>query len=77
MYKTIINKSTPNYLFKIFENINSIHSHNLRNSEYNIYISRPYAEAGKNSFHYKGAVLWNGLTRDTKSQPNVRSFKMS
>ena len=75
MYKTIINKSTPNYLFKIFENINSIHSHNLRNSEYNVYIPRPYAEAGKNSFHYKGAVLWNGLTRDTKSQLNVRSFK--
>ena len=73
MYKTI-NKSTPKYLTKMFENINSVHSH-VRNSEYNVYVPRPYTEAGKNSFHYQGAVLWNSLSRDAKSQPNLRSFK--
>ena len=74
MYKTI-NKSTPNYLTKIFENINFVHSHNVRNSEYNVYVPRPSTEAGKNSFRYQGAVLWKSLSRDAKSQSNLRSFK--
>ena len=72
MYKTI-NKSTPKYLTKIFENINSEHSHNVRNSY--VYVPRPYTESGENSFHYQGAVLWNSLPRDVKSPPNLRSFK--
>ena len=73
MYKTI-NKSTAKYITKIFENINSVHFHNVRNSEY-VYVPRPYTETGKNSFHYQGAVLWNSLSRYAKSQPNLRSFK--
>lgn len=74
MYKIMINRA-PSYLTNMFENITSVHSHNLRNSEYNVYVPRPYTEAGKNSFHYQGAVLWNSLSRDIRCQDNVRSFK--
>ena len=31
-------------------------------------------EAGKHSFHYRGAVLWNSLSNDTRSQTNLRFF---
>ena len=40
MYKTIY-KSTPNYLTRIFENINSVHSH-VRNSGYHAYQSEDH-----------------------------------
>ena len=56
MYKTV-NRSTPTYLTRIFDNVNSVHSYYVRNSNANIYVPRPYTEAGKNSFHYQGAVL--------------------
>ena len=49
MYKAV-DRITPTYLTKIFENINSVHSYNLRNSEFNICVPRPYTETGKNSF---------------------------
>ena len=51
MYKTVKN-STPIYLNKMSVNINSVHSYNLRDPEFNIYILWPYTEAGKNSIHY-------------------------
>ena len=40
--------------------------HNLRDSEFNIYISKPCTEAGKNSFHFQRVALWNGLSSDLK-----------
>ena len=59
----------------MYENVNSVHLYNLRHSDVNIYVPRPNTEAGKNSFHYKGAILWNGLPNNVKSQLSLRSFK--
>ena len=53
MYNTV-HGSTPTYLARIFENINSVHLYNLQHSDVNIYVPRPNTEAGKNSFLYKG-----------------------
>ena len=74
MYNTI-HRSTPTYLTRILENVNSVHLYNLRRSDVNIYLPRPNTEAGKNSFHYKGLVLWTGLSDDVKGQLSLRSFK--
>ena len=38
----------------MFENVNSVQSHNLGNFEYNVYIPRPFTETGKKSFRYQG-----------------------
>ena len=73
MYKSI-NEIAPNYLTQVFDSTNSIHTYNLRNSTHNVFVPRPYTEAGKHSFHYRGAVLWNSLSNDTRSQTNLRSF---
>ena len=70
MYKTV-NRSTPTNSTRIFEYVNTVHSYKLRDSD----VPRTYTEAGQNSFHYQGAVLWNGLSNDVKSQVRLRSFK--
>ena len=74
-------------LFKIFHNLvptrlnsllkttSSVHSHNLRNSKYNLFVPRPNTEAGKRSFQYRGPVLWNSLPLSAKIQPTISSFK--
>ena len=74
MYNTV-HSSTPTYLTRIFENVSSVHLYNLRHSDVNIYVPRPNTETGKNSFHYKEAILWNGLSNDVKCQLSLRSLK--
>ena len=75
MYKTV-NRSTPTYVIRIFGNVNLVHSYNLRDSDVNImYQDHNYTKTGNNSFHYQGAVVWNGLSNGVKSQVTLRSFK--
>ena len=73
VYK-LINGTMPNHLTQIFTGTNSMYSYNLRNSTYNLFVPRPCTEAGKNSFHYRGAVLWNSLPGKVKGQTSLKSF---
>ena len=70
----LINGTMPNHLTQIFTCTNSMYSYNLRNSTYNLFVPRPCTEAGKNSFHYRGAVLWNSLPGKVKGQTSLKSF---
>ena len=60
MYK-IHNDLSPSYLRRIFTNTSNVHSHNLRNSGLNYYVSRPRTESAKGSLHYRGSVMWNKI----------------
>ena len=42
-----------------FASVNTIHRHNLRGAQHNLFIPRPNTEALKKSFRYRGAVTWN------------------
>ena len=55
MFKTV-NHLVPEYLSDKFANVNTIHRHNLRGAQHNLFIPRPNAEALKKSFCYRGAV---------------------
>ena len=57
MYK-LKNHVTPDHLAQILNSTNSMYSYHLRNSNILIllFVPRLNTEAGKNSFHYKGAV---------------------
>ena len=46
----------------------------LRNSTYNLFVPRPFTEAGKNSFLNREAVLWNSLPGKVKGQTSLKSF---
>lgn len=54
---------SPACLGEIFISTSLVHLHNLRGSAF---IPRPLSEAGKRSFYYRGATLWNGLPFNTK-----------
>ena len=73
----VINGLLPARLRNIFKNSSEIHSHSLRSSVHNLFIPRPLSEAGKCSFHYRGATLWNSLPTQTKNQATLISFKES
>ena len=74
MYK-INNDLSPSYLKNIFTQTMNKHSYNLRNSSINLHVPRPHSEAGKSSFHYRGASLWNKIPAEVRTQSNVISFK--
>ncbi len=76
LFKALYNLS-PIRLTSIFKTTSSVHSHNLRNSKYNLFVRRPSTEAGKRSFQYRGSVLWNSLPLSAKTQPTLGSFKSS
>ena len=61
MFKTM-NKQVPKYISEKFVMVNTIHNHNLQDSEHNLIIPRPNTDALKKSFAYRGAVLWNHLS---------------
>ena len=73
MYK-LKNQLLPDHLTQIFISTNAIHPLNLRNSIHNLFLPRPFTEPGKNSFHYRGAVLWNSLSNTVKGQTNLKLF---
>ena len=76
MYK-IHNNLSPSYLRRIFTNTSNVHSHNLRNSELNYYVSRPRTESAKGSLHYRGSVLWNKIPSEIRKLPSLNVFKTS
>ena len=55
MFKTM-NNEVPEYTSEKFVLRNSIHNHNLRGSEHNIFIPRPNTEALKKAFSYRGVL---------------------
>ena len=74
MYK-IHNNLSPLYLKQILNNIATLHTHNLRNSESNYFIPRPSTEYAKGNLHYRGSVLWNRIPLELRHLPSLYNFK--
>ena len=73
MFKTA-NNLVPEYLSDKFTSVNTIHRHNLRGAQHNLFIPRPNTEALKKSFSYRGAVTWNSLSVEAKQATTLNSF---
>ena len=71
VYK-IHNNLSPSYLRQIFTNTSNVHSHSLRNSELNYYVSRPRTESAKGSLHYSRSVLWNKIPSEIRKLPSLQ-----
>ncbi len=70
MYK-VLNGMAPSYLNDLFKNVNSIHSLCTRQSKAgDLYIPRCNTNYGKNTFQYKGCILWNVTDR------NIRNYSL-
>ena len=73
MFKTV-NNLVPEHLSDKFASVYTIHRHNLRGAQHNLFILRPNTEALKKSFRYRGAVTWNSLTAEAKQAITLNSF---
>ena len=73
MFKTV-NNLVPEYLSDKFASINTIHMHNLRGAQHNLFIPRPNTEPLKKSFRYRGAVTWNSLSAEAKQATTLNCF---
>ena len=73
MFKTV-NNLVPEYVCDKFASVNTIHRHNLRGAQHNLFIPRPNTEALKKSFRYRGAVTWNSLSAEAKQATTLNSF---
>ena len=73
MFKTA-NNLVPEYLSDKFTSVTTIHRHNLRGAQQNLFIPRPNTEALKKSFRYRGAITWNSLSAEAKQATTLNSF---
>ena len=59
------NKIAPSYIDNQIKQISTIHSRSTRsNEDGQLYIPKCNTNYGQNTFHYKGSVLWNVISKD-------------
>ena len=73
MYKMMHN-NVPEYLYENFTRTNTVHSHNLRGVNHNLFVPRPRTDALKKSFVYRGACVWNSLPLQAKQATTLSTF---
>ena len=73
MFKTV-NNLVSEYLSDKFTSVNTIHRHNLRGAQHNLFIPRSNTEALKKSFRHRGALTWNDLSVEAKQATTLNSF---
>ena len=69
-----VNNLVSEYLPDKFASVNTIHRHNLRGVQHNLFIPRPNTEALKKIFRYRGAVTWNSLSAEAQQATTLNSF---
>ena len=74
MYKSL-NGLAPDYLRNKFTDRSTISRYELRDSKNKLAIPMPRTNFLKNSFSYKGAILWNSLPSDVRTANSIQEFK--
>ena len=75
-YKSL-NSLAPQYLGELFTKCSEGSDRNLRSTETNLQIPLLRTSTGQKAFSYRGAKLWNELSRETKLTPSLATFKKS
>ena len=68
----------PSYIANQIKQISTVHSRtSTRSSEDGkLYIPMCNTSYGQNTFHYKGSVLWNVISKDIREVNSLLSFKL-
>lgn len=74
MYKVSHNQ-VPDHLGKLFRRTCQQHSFNTRQAEYDFVPPKPNTNYLKNTFSYRGSVVWNKLPVELKSSTSLNIFK--
>ena len=64
----------PEYPSDKFTSVNTIHTHDLRGAQHNLFIQQPNTEGLKKSFRNRGAVTWNSLSVEATQATSLNSF---
>ena len=74
MHKTLY-ELTPEYLQSRFVSRNDITSYRLRNSKNISALPQPRTNYFTGSFSYRGAMLWNSLSREIQLTVSLSEFR--
>ena len=70
----LLNSLAPQYLTELFTKCSEGIGPN-RSSETNLQIPLLRTHTSQNAYCYRGAKLWNGLSREAKLAPSLMNFK--
>ena len=76
VYKSINNKAPP-YLTSLFSKSNSVHNHDTRTANLNLFPTHARLKFGQKCFSHYGCHLWNKLDRDVQAIDFTEKFKVS
>ena len=74
MYKSL-NGLAPDYMRSMFTKREEVGSYSLRDTEGKLAIPKPRTNYLKDSFSYKGAVLWNSLPVGLRRARTLHNFR--
>ena len=72
-YKSL-NSPSPQYLTELFKKCSKSNGLSLRSSKKILQIPLIRTPIGQNSYCYRGAKLWNELSREAKLAPSLKTF---
>ena len=75
VYKSL-NGLAPTYLQSIFTDRSKVTQYELRDTVGKLAVPLPRTNFLKNSFSYKGAVLWNSLPPDLRQAQTLNGFRI-
>ena len=76
VHKSINNKA-PLYLTIFFSKSNSVHNHDTRTANLNLFPTHTRLKFGQKCFSHYGCHLWNKLDRDVQAIHCTEKFKIS
>ena len=75
-YKSL-NSPAPQYSTELFTKLSEGNGLNRRSSETKLQIPVLRTSIGQNAYCYRGAKLWNELSREAKVTSSLKTFKRS
>ena len=69
----ILNGSSPHAFYKYFMRVN--HNHCTHANTKNVVLPKARSESGRKAFSYQGAIIFNKMTDEMKSQTSILRFK--
>ena len=72
-----INHEAPEYLTGLFQRLSETSARQLRNTSTDLDVPFLRTACGQKGFSYRGAKLWNDLTRERKMANTFTQFKSS
>ena len=70
-----VNSLAPDYLSHLFVRNSERNCINLRNAETDLLVPFMKTSNGQKAFAFRGAKIWNDLSREAKQAPSLSSFK--